>query len=78
LFFRPNNQGFAAITDEILEVGGSAVELVDRKTDVDDVDRVFFLEDVIAHFGIPSLGLVSVVDTSLEELRHEFDIRIFS
>lgn len=50
------------------------VELTDGEGDIDNVNRIFFLKDILPHFGVPSFGLVSVVDAGLEELRHEFDV----
>ena len=37
---------------------------------IDDVDAVALAEDVSAHFGIPTPGLVSEVHTSLEQIPH--------
>jgi hypothetical protein len=76
LFFGSDEENFSTIADEVAKVFGRALDLLDGEPEVDDVNRIFFLEDVIAHFRIPSFGLVSVVDAGLEEFRHEFDARL--
>ena len=73
LFFGSDEENFSTIANEIAEVFRRAIDLLDGEPEVDDVNRIFFLEDVIAHLGIPSLGLVSIMDAGLEEFRHEFD-----
>ena len=75
LFFGSNEENFSTIADEVAEVFGRAIDLLNGEPEVDDVNRIFFLEDVVAHFRVPSFGLVSVVDAGLEEFRHEFDAR---
>jgi hypothetical protein len=53
------------------EVSG-LIEALDRLFEVDDIDAALILHKVRLHLGIPFLGLVTVVDTSLDHFFNEF------
>ena len=55
--------------DEVVGV----VDVRQRLLQVDDVDAVALGEDEALHLGVPAAGLVSEVDTALEQLAHGHD-----
>ena len=54
------------ITDEIIRF----FYLFDCLLKIDDVNPVSFREDELLHFGIPSAGLMSEMNTGFQELLH--------
>ena len=54
------------------------LELPQRLLQVDDVDPVALGENEAAHLGIPAAGLVSEVDTGLEELLRDWAALLWS
>ena len=55
---------------KFLNVLHGALEQLQAFLKVDDINAVALSEDVFLHLGIPALGLVAEVDTSLQKLLH--------
>src|SRR6202035_5892933 len=67
-------QDAAAVRDGLLDEFVRAVDVVQRLLEIDDVDAVTFGEDVALHLRVPAPGLVTEVDTALQELLHADDL----
>jgi hypothetical protein len=61
------------VGDRLLDELVGAVDVRQRLLEVDDVDAVALREDETLHLRVPTTGLVSEVDTALEELAHGHD-----
>src|SRR6185437_6627430 len=48
-------------------------DVVERLPEIDDVDPVALGEDEALHLRVPAAGLVSEVDTALQQLAHGHD-----
>ena len=63
----------AAVRDGLAHEVVGVVDVRQRLLQVDDVDAVALGEDEALHLGVPAAGLVSEVDTALEQLAHGHD-----
>ena len=59
--------GLAAAGD-VLDKGHGLVKLAHRLGQIDDVDAIALIKDIALHFGIPPLGLVTEVETCVEQI----------
>ena len=67
--------GLAVLSQLSDEVVGF-LELLDGFLKVNDVDAVALTVDVLGHLGVPAAGLVTEVDTGLEQLLHGYDCHL--
>ena len=67
-----DEEDFFVFTSESGKEVGCFIEALDGFFEVDDVNAAFILHEVRLHFWIPLLGLVSVVDASLDHIFDEF------
>ena len=67
LLLAADEQNLSAATGHFLKEIGRPMQLLHRLIEVDDVDRVALLENEGLHFRVPTLGLMTKVDTGFEE-----------
>src|SRR5262249_20994981 len=65
----------APVGDEVAHERVGRLDPRQRLLQVDDVDAVALTEDEALHLGVPAPGLVTEVDTGLEQLLHGDDWR---
>ena len=70
LFLATHEQNPAAAADDLLKKLRRALELSDCFIQIDDINLIALFENERLHLRVPTLGLVSEMDTSLEEFRH--------
>ena len=73
LLLGAHEQDGAAIGDEIAHEAVRGLDASERLLEIDDVDAVALTVDEALHLGVPASGLMSEVDTCLEQLAHRYD-----
>ena len=68
LLLGTDEQNGAALSGEVTNEVVGLLELLHGLLQVDDVDAVSLGEDVLLHLGVPAAGVVTEVDTGLQQL----------
>ena len=75
LLLGSHKQHLAALGHQIANIGVGRFDMGERLGQIDDVNTVALAENKPLHFRIPTAGLVSEVDSSIEQLTHRHDWR---
>ena len=73
LLLRADEQHAAAVGDVLPHEPVRGVDAVERLVQVDDVDPVALTEDETPHLRVPAPGLVTEMDSGLQQLLHAYD-----
>ena len=73
LLLGPDEEHDPAVGDGLPHEPIGAVDAIERLMQIDDVDTVALPEDETAHLRIPAPGLVTEMDSGLQELFHAHD-----
>ena len=76
LLLGTDEQDVATVSDSLLDELESLVDVGQGLLQVDDVDAIALGEDETLHLRVPTTGLVTEVDTCIEQFSHGYNSHV--